>query len=622
MKKAILVLWLFHASLLFGQSSYDTSPSGQTGGRVLGSYFSSDIDSVSLTNGNLHLNIPLFSLPGREFPLRLNLDYNSQFFEQRTVIDPDGVPQQIMEFLGWRQDAGIGGTLTGTQTGGGNNWQLDVYWIEANGTKHRFSKSYYTCCPNAFMLDHQVFDSTESDFLRIDTGNYFSGASYPDPDQPVAPAKLWFKNGNYIIFEPGSGSPARWTLRTTNGNQLAVTGTATSTSTVNGNWLYDVVPLNDTIGRSISYSVSGLQVTVTLRDSNDQPKLYRYAYSTLSGVPVPNSSSTMSMRVITSIVLPNGRSYALEYNSNGYLSKLTFPSGAYIRYSYWRPTLSCTGWVGKWHVSSRTVSADGTAASEKTTNYSYSYIQNCDEPFNESLGPIDSVTATDPTGGQVVHTFSSNLQTVVENKNGTGTTLKKVETTWNTSGNARVTTVKTTIGNRVRQTMYAYDAYNNVTSADDYDFGLNAVGPRLRAVNRSYADWSADHVLDRILTERVSTADGIDIAKTEWVYDDYAAQPLVNRTGSIPLWNNPGSGSRRGNVTANKRWLNTSNTWFVTGQQYDVLGNLVKVTDPGGHATPEHHRSVRLLRRHHVRLQHRTAPPGDRRARPHYDDHV
>jgi hypothetical protein len=63
------------------QTNYDTSPSAQTGVQVYGSYFATDIDTIGLFNGNLHLSIPLFSLPGRELPYGLSLVYNAQKWE-------------------------------------------------------------------------------------------------------------------------------------------------------------------------------------------------------------------------------------------------------------------------------------------------------------------------------------------------------------------------------------------------------------------------------------------------------------------------------------------------------------------------------------------------------------
>src|SRR5712691_2637846 len=77
-------------SSLSAQSSFNTSPDGETGEKPLGSYFSTDIDTVSMTNGNLHVSIPLFNVPGRELPLRLSMDYNSRFVEGRQVPGPGG----------------------------------------------------------------------------------------------------------------------------------------------------------------------------------------------------------------------------------------------------------------------------------------------------------------------------------------------------------------------------------------------------------------------------------------------------------------------------------------------------------------------------------------------------
>jgi hypothetical protein len=58
-----IVVFTWLATPLFAQTQYDTSPGAQTGVQLFGSYFATDIDSVSNFNGNLHLSIPLFSLP-------------------------------------------------------------------------------------------------------------------------------------------------------------------------------------------------------------------------------------------------------------------------------------------------------------------------------------------------------------------------------------------------------------------------------------------------------------------------------------------------------------------------------------------------------------------------------
>src|SRR6266853_725078 len=93
----------------FGQSSFDTSPGGETGDKVLGSYFATDTDTVSMKNGNLHLTIPpLFSLSGREMPVGLWMDYNSKFFEPRRVPKAGGGTTTTWDFPYWRKDTGVG----------------------------------------------------------------------------------------------------------------------------------------------------------------------------------------------------------------------------------------------------------------------------------------------------------------------------------------------------------------------------------------------------------------------------------------------------------------------------------------------------------------------------------
>src|SRR5206468_12512022 len=71
---AVVVIGLA-GSLGFAQSSFDTSPETQGGEKPLGSYFATDIDTVSMSNGTLRLSIPLINLPGRELPLRPAMDY-------------------------------------------------------------------------------------------------------------------------------------------------------------------------------------------------------------------------------------------------------------------------------------------------------------------------------------------------------------------------------------------------------------------------------------------------------------------------------------------------------------------------------------------------------------------
>jgi len=100
MKRFTIPLCLILLLPICGWSqSSDSSPEG--GEKPLGSYFKTDIDSVSLTNGNLHLTIPIFSLPGREVPVALVLDYNSMSYELRYGYMYNGQPVSAYESKQW-----------------------------------------------------------------------------------------------------------------------------------------------------------------------------------------------------------------------------------------------------------------------------------------------------------------------------------------------------------------------------------------------------------------------------------------------------------------------------------------------------------------------------------------
>src|SRR5438094_4337709 len=85
---AIIVSWSAPVSAQAPRPGYDTSPNGQTGQQVFGSYFSSDLDTIGPYNGNVLLQISLINLPGREIPMRVGISYNSQEWDQ---VDCGGV---------------------------------------------------------------------------------------------------------------------------------------------------------------------------------------------------------------------------------------------------------------------------------------------------------------------------------------------------------------------------------------------------------------------------------------------------------------------------------------------------------------------------------------------------
>jgi len=64
----------------------------QQGIKAYGTYRGGDIDSVSMTNGNLILKIPLVSFPERgKLHLGFELVYNRQVYTQKTMCQADAL---------------------------------------------------------------------------------------------------------------------------------------------------------------------------------------------------------------------------------------------------------------------------------------------------------------------------------------------------------------------------------------------------------------------------------------------------------------------------------------------------------------------------------------------------
>lgn len=207
---------------LCAQVSFDTSEAGQTGEKVLGSYFSTDIDSVSMMNGNLHLSIPLFNLPGRELPLRLNWDYNSRFVEMRTIYPEVGDPFSVWEFLGWRKDTGIGGTLTAmkSRVSYASTWviyDLTFYWIDGMGSKTTFTKQVTQNCSSGYVYasdqcmgpnpvtpyDSQTVDTSIPAVFGSRPANIFRSMAIP-----ACPPRLRRKTASRLFSRKATSGPS------------------------------------------------------------------------------------------------------------------------------------------------------------------------------------------------------------------------------------------------------------------------------------------------------------------------------------------------------------------------------------------------------------------------------
>jgi RHS repeat-associated protein len=564
----MICLMMAAAPLSFGQAQYDTAPQAQTGEQVYGSYFKSELDSIGIFNGNLSMSISLFSLPGREIPMKVGFTYNSQKWEAQSCDDGAGPYDCGYYTGGWQLDLSPYGQMPTLYNG-------SIYWIDGSGTKRR----YYS---NGTISDNQSIPSADSDGTVFFTGTYWSTGD---------------GSSAYISFPDGSRRymsvlPA---FATANGNTISPQVNGCSQMFTCG------LPTEDTLGRTIQTSNGSNSVLYKITDSTGTLQTYTVGYTFQNDCDPfyeyvwwwPTWQGCwhyVSHQKISSITLPNGKSYLFEYDSShnnglGFMTKVTLPSGAYMRYIYAAPP------SGTWpayydEVVQRFVSLDGTLNGEKTWSYS-GYA-------GAGGGPTArTVTVTSPVGDKVVHQLNAQgLETQTQWQTSTGTTLKTVTSSWTQASvlsngqpqNPQVNTITTILdGGEASQQTLTYDANMNVTQEKVTDWQWAATGPATIAEKDvTYTTIAVPNVTNvtrkssEILTAiDPATGNFVQQGRTDYAYDEYSF--MYTRSG-VPSSTPPSSSSNLGNLTTTKRYKDASN--FVSEHRhYDNLGNVVQKTD-------------------------------------------
>jgi RHS repeat-associated protein len=575
------------------QTSYDTSPQSQTGDQVYGSYFGANIDTVSLYNGNLTLSIPLFSLTGRELPYGLTLTYNSQKWQNNTC---GGTPCDFYTG-GWQKTNVFGSdpsffaqwnTCDYNPNDGyqyEDKFDLNVYWIDGSGAKHRYKgtgwNTYpYNSCSNGNNGYQGSWDSIslptlDSDGSTFWTGNYESWG--PDP------ARINFKNGYIRYFRDHNATSPSYDYVSPNGNYL-VNNTLAGTFAGQSSYL----PAQDTLGRTVSYSSAGAYYTwsetYTVVDSNGTNRSYVLGWTVLTGLIGPWTQTQVQLSTLTSITLPNGKSYSFQYNHpQGFLTQVTLPSGAYIKYVY--PASPNNTSPAYDQVIERHVSPDGTVGSEQVWQYS-GYTG-----FGTSAS-ARTVTVTSPVSDKVVHTFNTQGQeTATQWQTSSGTTLKEVDSSWsqvdiesNQQANTpQVNTIKTSMNGSLLSTQtVTYDGNMNVTQQVLTE-GVGLPGSVHSETDITYQTISGNYAVKASQTLTAVdpvTGNFVLQGKTTYGYDEYN---LTARYG-VPNQNGNSSQTGRGNLTTVTQYKDPNNS-VVSHMKYDSVGNVVEKDDPLSHAT-------------------------------------
>jgi RHS repeat-associated protein len=354
----------------------------------------------------------------------------------------------------------------------------------------------------------------------------------------------------------------------------------------------------------------------------------------LDDCPAGPTTSQGSSSGITAITLPNGKQYSLTYDPTyGLVSKLTYPTGGWIEYTWGLNSQAATAWLENqqgvanrclWRfdkpaLAHRYVSYDGTniaqqqdfkySTSWETTDFGQAWISKQTIVTTHDLVRGTSfVTTYVYTGGRAAEPFDpgpnsqfSDDQLPVEQtityQDTNGGTLKTVAKTWiNTE---QLSTEQVTLDSgQSSKIVYAYGAGGQVTEKDEYDFGQSSP---TRKTSTSYQTFPATPIFQSgpsLFNRPCQTiTTGTGSAETDYLYDGGATVCGTPGTTSVATVSGLPEGTHdetnyassstapRGNLTSLTKKCSPSCSSAVETFAYDETGQTVSMTDPCGNST-------------------------------------
>jgi YD repeat-containing protein len=546
------VLFLLFSSCvpLSAQDSIPTAitPTNNSGDLPYSTSIGTEVEHIDLSSGNLIVDIPFISVPGRKMNFDFGVRYDARFWVDTTLNNQSAWnPEQrnwlTANTIGWTPSQGYltytygpascvitGGEInpgSGSGTTYASGQRGDNYiFTDRHGVKHSFLVNL----------------SLPGECSRSDGAGYdFDSSNYVGPSPAM--------DGWYASFSTPTPNPY---IVGPDGTSYFGGGTSGGTSQLPaGNYFTDragesdlrgnsqIVAANgtDSVGRTpVSQQINGNQIIYSINDSNGNLQTYTINLVAVQIATAFGSSATeynQQRQTVSSIVLPNKQSYGFLYDSWGNITQLTLPTGATISYSWDTVTVGSSGNLVR-AVTKRTVQHDGVS-----------------DVWNISFAPPtasgQTVTVTDPADSngvsrQEIYTYdlTQHLSQIQYLSSAGGQPLLQYDLTWDgltswTGENNLLTSIKTTLENsQVSLRTFEYDLYGythqqwncvgewatcaamanggtlngvpfvpapptylppptwfpgshgNVTRIQEYDWGQGAPGPLVRQTIRTY----------------------------------------------------------------------------------------------------------------------------------------
>jgi RHS repeat-associated protein len=616
-------------------------------------------ESVNPANGSVSLRMQAPTPPGRKLSIPFGFAYDTAGIHHLTTT-PNGTPTWALDKVaylqgGWSYLAPVVTYFYGTKVvsnGLGGESSTCAYYSgfvfqDTSGTRHALGIAAAQPFQVGGSCQYPAYPVSNAgdDFYRASTSPNWGtpNAKVVDPDGTVygfscisgpcvqtsgtIPYQIEDRNGNIITST--TNSQGGYTFIDTLGRTLISASSFASTS-------------GDTI--NVSGSANPYRVTWKTVNSN-----FTTPTQTVGSQACPPPTNTDKRSEISSIGLPNGQQYTFLYgtddptNSNPYglLSKITYPSGGWVKYTYGMISftdgfdtelqtgngqVTCTFLYGTPAVTQRTVSFDGTnialqqdftystnwqsgtyAWTTKTTtavthdqitgqssatDYVYSFV-NIAPPPNIIGGPGDQVP----------------VEQTVTYKDGSGNVLRTVNKSW--VDQYELKSQQTVLDNNyISETDYTYGSGVQVTERDDYDFGSGARGNLIRKIITNYQTFNTTPIypnvatiFDRPCQSIVYGSSGTNrVAESDYFYDGSTSSTPCSTATTQTL---PGTGSytshdetlygttasvARGNLTKVVKQCFQGSQSCASGNPtttsiYDETGQISSTTDPNNHTT-------------------------------------
>jgi RHS repeat-associated protein len=558
---AILVFPILTKTALI-QTELTYKPRNAKGIYSFGTYLGTN-GQVNLVNGNLVYKEQLVSRPGRAgFNLDLSIYYNSN------IWDRNANGMYVPNTGSW---VGIGWYLGFAKLIQGSSSYAIVF---PDGSSHEIQQN-----------SNGVWQSIDSTYILLN----------------VSTNTATLKGGTNLVFGNTVGNASYLTkMEDTNGNQITasyLSGTGKLSQVNDTLGLAATFTYNQTTGclQSItSYGKFNGTISFGLTSVGSSPLTPSFSVPTqvptgeyqLNSITFNLSDRTLSQNYTYNYLGEISTIFnSAQYNGN---SSNTFASFTFGTFSFSDPVYTN---VQERAVTSRADSPDG--INYYNTSFNYTFNGNESAPSQTTVTDIRGITQYYfNTSLYPAFSWSDGLIASMQRTNLSGTTIYRTNATnWQQDSNVsfidnpRPISLTTTLDNGLSMStdyVYTTDGTGNISQIIQYMFGNANI---LRTTTFTYlyqsnSSYAAANMITIPASISIADGNGTTVSQTNYGYDEY---PLTLYQGPVTNHDTAYENQNitvRGNRTSIRNDFIQQSRFLTTTSKYDMVGNVVSVTDP------------------------------------------